>query len=389
MLSIARGRRALWSPLKSAGHSTAPLNLYTQLFSTSALRATGSVPSNRPPQQTTSPQPHDINAPTSTLPAEIDRPQPADPTASTPDKLKRVVAIGRAYLTFYKTGLKNVFRNYRASLPLRAQLGLPAYLPLSPPRQTSAASTAALSALQPAGLGRGQYQLVRRAARDVRRMIPFTLILMVCGEFTPLIIPVFGSAITPATCRVPRQITKDRDAHEKRKFAALRAHLHALRSTASAAELRLGGTLEHVLIELADPRWAESADVHAVLRACAVFDLVKSHDRFLGAALASVVYRPRLRRYLEYLAIDDGLIRAGGGVAAMSAAEVRIACDERGACGGGDGRVGSQDKASSTESRVRSSRPAPSSEEIQRLRNEKLERDWLARWLEVREKKTV
>lgn len=374
MLSLAQGQRALRAPLHRI-HSTVPLTPHHHLFSTSAFRAARSAPTPQPSRQTpTTPETHSINAPTSTLPAEIDRPQPADPTASTTDKLKRIVTIGRAYLTFYKTGLKNVFWNYRASLPLRAKLGLPAYLPTSPRPQ-------------PADLSRGQYQLVRRSARDVRRMIPFTLILMVCGEFTPLIVPIFGSAITPATCRVPRQVAKDREAHEKRKFAALRDHARASGSALSVADLKLGGRAERELVALADSRAVESAGVLAVLRACAVFDLVKSHDRFLGTALAGLVYRPRLRRYLEYLAVDDGLIRAGGGVHAMSAAEVRIACDERGACTGSDLVVRGSGKSPVSEGRARSSRPAPSAEELQRTQNEKLEREWLARWLELRDGK--
>lgn len=383
-MSFPQGQRALWSLQRL--HSTAPLHPHRH-FSTSALRAASSAPSQPPKQTTTTPPTHDINAPTSTLPAEIDRPPPAEPTASTPEKLKRIVTIGRAYLTFYKTGLKNVFWNYRASLPLRAKLGLPAYLPTSPPRKASPAPNAPQSSSrQPADLSRGQYQLVRRSARDVRRMIPFTLILIVCGEFTPLIVPIFGSAITPATCRVPRQITKDREAHEKRKFAALRDHVKALGSTSTVGDLRLGGNQERALVELADLRWAESADPLAVLRACAVFDLVKSHDRFLGSALSGLVYRPRLRRYLAYLAVDDGMIRSGGGVQAMSAAEVRIACEERGACGS-DLTGGSAGKSSVSDSRVRTTRPAPSTEEVRRVQNEKVEREWLTRWLELREEK--
>lgn len=210
-------------------------------------------------------------------------------------------------------------------------------------------------------MGRGQFQLVRRSARDVRRMIPFTLILIVCGEFTPLIVPIFGSAITPATCRVPGQIAKERNTASKRKHAALLAHVQTVSGNNTALEsVQVGSEQElSLLAEFANPVWAASADAHAVLRACAVFGLVKAHDRTLGSALAGSIYRPRLQRYLEYLSIDDGMVRAGGGVAALSPTEVRIALDERGA--GDVAALRAGEKA------------------------ELVEREWLERWLDVRE----
>lgn len=193
-------------------------------------------------------------------------------------------------------------------------------------------------------------------------MIPFTLILIICGEFTPLIIPLFGSAITPATCRVPGQIAKERDTASKRKYSALLTHVRATTSGDGTAleSVQVGSEQElSLLAELANPAWVAGADANAVLRACAVFGLVKSHDRMGGSALAGLVYRPRLERYLEYLSIDDGMIRAGGGVAAMSPAEVRIALDERGA--GDVAALRAGEKA------------------------ETVEREWLERWLDVRE----
>lgn len=192
-------------------------------------------------------------------------------------------------------------------------------------------------------------------------MIPFTVILIVCGEFTPLIVPIFGSAITPATCRVPGQIAKERDTASKRKYAALLAHVRATSGTNTAPEsMQVGSEQElSLLAEFANPVWLAGADANAVLRACAVFGLVKAHDRVAGSALTGLIYRPRLQRYLEYLSIDDGMIRAGGGVAALSPAEVRIALDERGA-----GDVAA----------LRAGKKA-----------EGVEREWLERWLDVRE----
>lgn len=176
-------------------------------------------------------------------------------------------------------------------------------------------------------------------------MIPFTLILIICGEFTPLIVPIFGSAITPATCRVPSQVEKERVALGVRKNAALRAAGISISSDAK------------VVARFADASFVAGADAAEVLRACAVFGLVKSHEKIGGAALAGLIYRPRLARYVKYLGIDDAMIRAGG-VSGMNATEVRIAVEER---GGVDVSGG-----------------------LNRERAEKVEREWLEQWLAAR-----
>lgn len=371
MASLPRGPRVLQAPFRHQLPSTRPLAPHANVstlkrFSTSAApQASKQDQSQSPPTPITTPSTHEINAPTSTLPAQIDTPDPLPASTDTPAKLKRLITLGRAYLTFYKTGLKNVFANYRASLPLRKQLGLPPYIPISPPRTAGLSNDPLVSHSQPGlTMARGQFQLVRRSARDMRRMIPFTLILIVCGEFTPLVVPIFGAAITPATCRVPGQIAKERDAASKRKYAALLAHARSVsvsRDDGSVLEIvQVGSESElAVLAQLASPVWAADAGADAVLRACAVFGLVKSHDRVAGSVLAHWIYRPRLLRYLAYLAIDDGMIRAGGGVAALSPAEVRIALDERGA--GDVAALRAEEKA------------------------EVVEREWLERWLDVRE----
>jgi hypothetical protein len=295
----------------------------------------------------------DINAPISTFPAIINIPDPLPTSAPTPEKLKRLVTVGRAYLTFYKTGLKNVYHNYRTSLPLRRELGLPAYLPVSPPRSTKFDESLPTETPE-TKLGRGRFQLVRRSARDVQRMIPFTLILIICGEFTPLIVPIFGNAITPATCRVPGQVTKEREAGSKRKVLAQQA----LAAATGEAVPMTGSDAERAqLLGLTTISSAQQASAQKVLQACAMFGLVKKHDRFLGRMLAGPVYRPRLLRHLHYLNIDDRMI-LDAGVDALSAEEVRIAVEERGA-----GDVSAM---------------------LNGAKAEAVEREWLKKWLNDR-----
>ncbi|KAL4894323.1 hypothetical protein BDV59DRAFT_16967 [Aspergillus ambiguus] len=311
---------------------------------------------------TTTPTTSDINPPASTRPAPLDLPAALPSSAPTADKLKRYVTLGRAYLTFYKTGLKNVYHNYRASIPLRRELGLPLYLPTSPvfPPPTTATT--------PNGKGKGTgkqgssqltrsaLQLTHRAAHDLRRLIPFSLLLVICGELTPLVILVLGNAVTPFTCRVPGQIAK----HRRRRAGIVRAVLaqHTGRVVArnpSGAERDLD-----VLRGFARPDWVERASREEVLRACAVFGLTGERGPWAVGPLVEAVYRPRLRRYVQYLAVDDGLIRGAGGVAAMEGAEVRIAVEERGGVGVVEGAEGVEEGWEA----------------------ERVERRWLERWVQ-------
>jgi hypothetical protein len=186
------------------------------------------------------------------------------------------------------------------------------------------------------------------------------LILIVCGEFTPLVVPIFGSAITPATCRVPSQVEKERVSATKRKMAALDVHVTASKDNSSDLLRSSSDEQLHLLArQFADPAWVASADPASILRAAAVFGLAKRHDRTAGTLLAGTIYRPRLARHVEYLAIDDEMIRAGGGIRSMNAAEIRIAAEER---GGVDVSAGARDRGQA----------------------EKIERRWLEQWLAVR-----
>ncbi|EDN06948.1 predicted protein [Histoplasma mississippiense (nom. inval.)] len=292
-----------------------------------------------------------LNASTSTLPAPLSLP-PKDPTAN---KAKYYFTLGKAYLSFYKTGLKNVYHNYRAALPLRRRLGLSPHLPHLP---------------TPARLRRQTHQqrrhagrLIRRAAYDVRRIIPFSLILMLCGEMTPFVVLALGSLVTPFTCRVPRQVEKERVKACLRKERAVRA-AEVDGAAAAAADGVSGGelslkanaiaNLDVLLNATAIPPSVDinglinHASTAGVLRACAVFGLSRGHELaggsllpgFVVAEVVNQVYRPRLRRWMRYLEVDDWLIVKNGGVDGMNADEIRIAVHER---GGVDVSVGLKD----------------------------------------------
>ena len=296
--------------------------------------------------------PSNVNPPASTRPGLLDLPAPLATSASVVEKCTRYIALGRAYYTFFKTGLKNVYHNYRASLPVRRSLGLPVYLPTSPLPSSNGVGSTFLTTVTALNLSRSDFQLVRRSANDVRRIIPFTLILLICGELTPLIIVFLGNAVTPSTCRVPKQLDKQQITKAERKrasFATIQARLGSATPISPGSEEEMQWLAEN----FADVDFAASASAEQVLQGCAALGLARTHQ--LPSLLVPLLYRPRLKRWAQYLDLDDRLIVRGGGPEAMFAEELRIALEERGGVGVGAGKNG--------------------------LEAERAQRQWLERWL--------
>ncbi|KAK2757888.1 hypothetical protein FQN54_004294 [Arachnomyces sp. PD_36] len=298
-----------------------------------------------------------INPPSTTRPADLDLPTPK-PTPDLASKFKYYISIGRAYLTFYKTGLKNVYYNYRSSLPLRRELGLPAYIPTSP-EFTITGGEKTTKAL--ARLPRSDFQLLCRSAYDVRRMVPFTFILLICGELTPFVVLALGNAICPLTCRVPRQLEKERG-KRIRRLEVVRMGVGRVGIGGGSGR---GAELEdlEMLMRFANPRKVGEMGDGDVVRAAAVFDLSPGFlpESVVGGPVLGGVYREKVRRWGEYLVVDDRLIFKGGGVERLSKEEVRIAVGERGGVGVGVGLEGEREVAA--------------------------QREWLKRWIEGRLKK--
>ncbi|KAF3479898.1 uncharacterized protein GIQ15_06874 [Arthroderma uncinatum] len=342
----AVGLQCLYSTSRGFSSSTARLLPPPSYNSKPASSAPLSPPSSASTVSSSVAEPSitsPVNPPASTRPAVIDLPSKSNPQTS--GKFTYYLALGKAYFAFYKTGLKNVYANYKASIPLRKELGLPVYIPRSP--WTDKIGPSASDVLS---LTRSDFQLARRSAYDIRRTIPFAFILLLCGETTPFVVLALGNRVTPMTCRMPKQLAKERGKRILSKEAALQgvpAKEQALISPSSLGEMRNVSELS----------------TNDVIRSCVVFGLRKRHDLpfpgFVQTLLANQVYRPRLQRWLEYLAVDDKLIASSGGVKGMVAEEVRLAVDER---GGVDVGMGLEGAAS-----------------------EKMEREWLTKWMAARE----
>ncbi|KAH6615634.1 hypothetical protein B0J18DRAFT_437792 [Chaetomium sp. MPI-SDFR-AT-0129] len=227
--------------------------------------------------------PSAANPPATTRPPPLDLPsRPAGTTRPpflSPANFSHLYATGMTYVRFYKTGLKHIITNTRLVYNKPAADGPPAPLPST----------------------RAHLHLRQRWSHDVRRLPLFALILLVCGEFTPLVVLVLPSAV-PLTCRIPRQADK-----------VLRG-VQGRRAEARAELALLDGTREQQI----EQRLVSPAVLAGVLG-------LRARAWTPGFVAAS-----RVERRLRFLAVDDALLVRSGGARALVPEEVRLACTDRG-----------------------------------------------------------
>ena len=232
-----------------------------------------------------------VNPPSSTRPPPLALPARTDSQSA----FRYYLSLGRAYLAFYSTGLKSVYTNYTLSRKLLARL---------PP------ATSLASALHHRLLRRAEFQLIRRSRADIRKLPPFVLVFLICGEFTPLVVLTLGASIVPSVCRVPAQVQREREKLETRRKKSFRE------GTVEVKMETRGSNLENL---------GRSQVLH-VGRSLGLFPAWA--DRFGG--YPTNIVRGRSERYIEYLQADDEGLRREGDFERLEVEEVRIALEERG-----------------------------------------------------------
>ncbi|KAI0867128.1 hypothetical protein F4860DRAFT_19295 [Xylaria cubensis] len=263
-----------------------------------------------PPPTSPEPLSDPLNPPASTRPPPLDLPV-RDPSSNLFTHLFR---LGKAYMTFYKTGLKAVFTNRRLlrDLPDTPPPGLPS--PATSVRGGASAATIAGAAQAPgsalsrsldksANPTRASLLLRARVRHDSARLPLFALIVLICGEFTPLIVLIFPR-LTPYTCRIPTQAAVIRKSIEARRAASIRALSYVNTAEPTAVAKVADGHICRSL-GLGSPLWDRTG-----------FDVPWAKTR-----AADVV-----RRIVQ----DDAMLKNGGGVRALVDDEVVLACEERG-----------------------------------------------------------
>lgn len=267
-------------------------------------------------QPTQNSSPTAANPPASTRPPPLSLPT-RDPAAST---FSHLFATGKAYLTFYKTGFKQIYINSRLVWSLGSASGIP---PDSngtstggQTTQTTPPNTASPPTLRPAETTRSVELLKRRWRHDMKRVPLFALMFVVCGEFTPLVVLLLPRVV-PLTCRIPRQIKELREATEARRQASAE-RIQARHNNgndegggASRAAAAAEVTTAHIArsLNLISPLW----------------------DRLpLPDSAVALLASRRVRAHVAYLIRDGHLLSQAGGVPALEDEEVALACEDRG-----------------------------------------------------------
>ena len=236
-----------------------------------------------------------LNPPSTTLPPPLDLPT-RDP--ETPN-YKYYYRLGKAYATFYKNGLKAIWTNYKA---VRA---------LNPPSDL-------YTAVITDKITRANFQLICRSRADTRKLPPFILLWLVCGEFTPLVVLYVG-AIIPKTIWIPKQF------EAARKKAEARRTRFGPRSVTDDI-----GPLSSQLLDRTKepiPPRTQRAIFSDAARCYGLYPVW--WDQVFGERNPQWEIRRRLRKYVRYIETDDYAIEKDGGIGGLDEREVVRACEER------------------------------------------------------------
>lgn len=279
--------------------------------------ATSALPRANQYRNKSSPEIKDrVNPPVSTLPAPIS----VLPRKKEQSYFSYLWGAGKAYLGFYKTGIKNILANRRLAAAIRHRLNSTQtpQLPPSPNdrKQNSQPSAKNLSAKYV--LTRAEFQLLRRSQHDMIRVPIFGLLFIILGEWLPLV-AVFFTPLLPYTCRVPAQVQSERRVLETRRRRSFRGEIDG---NVPAPTVRDGDTEVQRINELSRVQLMHIS--RSLGRHIRLWDLTK------GTLPPAVALKSKVAWSLAYLDQDDALLIRDGGIEQLSDEEVRIACEERG-----------------------------------------------------------
>lgn len=227
----------------------------------------------------------------STRPARLDLPDgPAEEengSITIKSRASYLYRLGKGYVGFYKTGFWNVWSNYKEYRTLRARFAGTDMHDLVKHESTP-------------GITRREFQLCLRTQHDLKKLAPFALVFLVCGEFTPLVIIALGTAVVPFTCRIPKQITKD-----------LRSTLSRIENVERLSQQQGGVNMTPAL-----------ANVHGL----DPFGLVIREIPVLSPLLWRYWVEPKLKKHMDNIICDALLIAKEGGIGRLEEEELADFC---------------------------------------------------------------
>jgi hypothetical protein len=237
--------------------------------------------------------PHPENDLSSTRPAPLNLPdgpvKELDESVSLKSRGTYLFRLGKAFVGFYKTGIKNIWFNYKEYRQIRKRIDGTAIHNLIQHGPTPKIS-------------RREFQLYLRTQHDLKKLVPFCLVFAICGEFTPLVIPVLGTAVVPYTCRIPKQVKQN-----------LQKTLSRIQNVERIGPQRGGVSMTPAL-----------AYVHDV----DPFGLALRKVPVLGPLLWRFWVEPKFKRRMDDIICDAILIMREGGVQRLEPEELYQFCVE-------------------------------------------------------------
>ena len=246
---------------------------------------------------------------------------------------------GKAYLTFYKTGISHTRQTLKHAKTLRSKM--------SGQGKGISKDIAGLGILS-----RAEWQILRRSKRDLLRLPVMGFLILALGEWLPLIV-VYLTPVIPEACRIPRQVERTlRKLEAKRKDRLNRIAMDAMRLQArdrtprtDEDAIRLAAAAEGLLSpESKSGKEGGMAMASAIVPPSASQELSLFHLLLLSARLdchprildklyltpPKWLLQKNVSKTLTYLKQDDDLIRRDGGSQALDKQELLRACAERG-----------------------------------------------------------
>jgi hypothetical protein len=180
-------------------------------------------------------------------------------------------------------------------------------------------------------LTRAEWQIVRRSKADLLRLPPFAVILLVFGEWTPLLV-LWLTPIVPEACRIPSQTRKSLKTLESRR----REREQTIATQAAQLIHRdrrpgVGQSTTQIEIYSGCPK-QEDIDRYSLYELLYVSTRLDAHSWLWEYYMTppKAILRWGMKRKLEYLNKDDELILRDGGFQELSREETHRACIERG-----------------------------------------------------------
>ncbi|KAF1946688.1 hypothetical protein EJ02DRAFT_450416 [Clathrospora elynae] len=228
---------------------------------------------------------------------------------------------GRAYLTFYKTGISHVRQTSQLAKTLREKAAK------TPDKDTSEILT------------RAEWQIVRRSRKDALRLPAFGVLVLLLGEWLPLVV-LYITPLIPEACRIPQQVQRSiTKLEDKRQDRLRRVSLDAMRLMSK--DRRPVGAMNMDMPSFQNDAkpvpWSEMKNMQ--WKDMTLFELMlfaAQHDCYprvfdwLHATPPKWLLQRNVRKTLAYLKRDDELVERDGGWSALGKEEVERACVERG-----------------------------------------------------------